>query len=105
MVGLVPGKARRGSMRVVSYVHGAITQDCALGPAGTKIMGHEFHHSEMLMDEGVKYAIRLERGTGIAKGEDGFVEGNLLASYMHIHAASYRRFPAEFIGACVRRKS
>ena len=34
MVGLVPGKARRGSTRVVSYVHGAITQDCALGPAG-----------------------------------------------------------------------
>lgn len=103
MVGLVPGKARRGKTRVVSYAHGAITQGCALGPAGAKIMGHEFHHSEMLMDEGARYAIRLERGTGIARGMDGFVEGNLIASYMHIHGASYRGFPAEFIGACKRR--
>ncbi|MHB8117444.1 MAG: Ni-sirohydrochlorin a,c-diamide synthase [Methanothrix sp.] len=104
MVGLVPGKARRGKVRVVSYVHGTITQGCALGPAGTKIMGHEFHHSEMLMDENVKYAIRLERGTGIKDGWDGMCEGNLVASYTHIHSASFRGFPAEFIGACGRRK-
>jgi cobyrinic acid a,c-diamide synthase len=103
MVGLVPGKARRGSTRVVSYVHGALTQDCALGPAGAKIMGHEFHHSEMLMDENVKYAIRLERGTGIKDGWDGMYEGNLVASYTHIHSASFRGFPAEFIKACKSR--
>jgi len=105
MVGLVPGKARRGSTRVVSYVHGTLTQGCALGPAGAKIMGHEFHHSEMLMDDGVKYAIRLERGTGIKDGWDGMCEGNLVASYTHIHSASFRGFPAEFMGACGRRKA
>ena len=31
----------------------------ALGPKGTPIMGHEFHHSEMLMDGKVNYAIHL----------------------------------------------
>jgi hypothetical protein len=31
MVGLVPGKARRGSKRVVSNVHDALARDCALG--------------------------------------------------------------------------
>ncbi len=56
------------------------------------------------MDEGARYAVHLNRGIGIAGGEDGFVDGNLLASYMHIHSASYRGFPAEFIGACRRRK-
>lgn len=105
MVGLVPGKARRGKVRVVSYVHGAITRDCALGKAGMAIMGHEFHHSEMLMDENVEYAIRLERGTGIKDGWDGMCDGNLVASYTHIHSASFRGFPAEFIGACKRRKA
>ena len=74
------------------------------GPAGTEIMGHEFHHSEMLMDENVKYAIRLERGTGIKDGWDGMCEGNLVASYTHIHSASFRGFPAEFIRACRSRK-
>jgi len=105
MVGLVPGKVRRGNIRVVSYVHGRLARDCALGPAGAPIMGHEFHHSEMLMDAGAKYAIRLDRGAGIAGGQDGVVEGNLLASYMHIHGASYRGFPAEFIGACGRKEA
>jgi len=100
MIGLVPGKARRGSTRVVSYVHGAITQNCALGKAGESIMGHEFHHSEMLMDEGVKYAIRLERGTGIKDGWDGMCEGNMVASYTHVHSASFRGFPANFMQAC-----
>jgi len=103
MVGLVPGRSQRGSTRVVSYVHGALTQDCPLGPKGTAIMGHEFHHSEMLMDEGVKYAIRLERGTGIKDGWDGMCESNLLASYTHIHSASFRGFPTEFLRACRRR--
>ena len=48
----------------------------------------------------VKYAIRLERGTGIKNGWDGMCEGNLVASYTHIHSASFRGFPAEFIRAC-----
>ncbi|MDD2835470.1 MAG: Ni-sirohydrochlorin a,c-diamide synthase [Methanothrix sp.] len=103
MVGLVAGKARRGSMRVVSYVHGHIAQDCALGKAGEAIMGHEFHHSEMMMDEGVKYAVRLERGTGIKDGWDGMCEGNMVASYTHVHSASFRGFPANFLRACKER--
>ncbi len=57
MSGLVPGKTRRGSIRVVSYVHGRLARDCVLGTAGAKIMGHEFHHSEMIMDEDAEYAV------------------------------------------------
>ena len=49
------------------------------------------------------YAIRLERGTGIKDGWDGVAEGKMVASYSHIHSASFRGFPANFIKAC--RKS
>jgi cobyrinic acid a,c-diamide synthase len=63
-------------------------------------MGHEFHHSEMLMDGKVNYAIQLSRGTGIEGGWDGVCEGNMVASYVHIHSASFRGFPANFIKAC-----
>lgn len=100
MVGLVPGHVRKGSIRVVSYVNGSLTRDCVLGPEGAHIMGHEFHHSEIVMDEDVDYAIRLGRGTGIKDGWDGVKEGNMIASYAHIHGASYRGFPSEFIRAC-----
>jgi cobyrinic acid a,c-diamide synthase len=104
MSGLVPGKTRRGNTRVVSYVHGRMAKDCVLGPSGSAIMGHEFHHSEMVMDKDAKYAIRLERGTGIEGGWDGLCEGNMVASYSHIHSASYRGFPREFIAACKKHK-
>jgi cobyrinic acid a,c-diamide synthase len=106
MVGLVPGKVRRGRKRIVSYVHGRLEKACPLGRAGEPIMGHEFHHSEMLMDDEAKvnYAIRLERGTGIEGGWDGVCEGNMVASYAHIHSASFRGFPANFIKACRGRK-
>ncbi len=99
MVGLVPGKVRRGNVRVVSYVHGSLARACPLGPAGEPIMGHEFHHSEILMDGKVDYAIRLVRGTGIKEGWDGVAEGNMVASYSHIHSASFRGFPSNFIKA------
>ena len=104
MAGLVPGKARRGEVRVVSYVHGRLARDSPLGSAGEAIMGHEFHHSEMIMDEGLDYAIRLERGRGIKGGWDGVCQGNMVASYTHIHSASFRGFPANFLGACKARQ-
>ena len=104
MAGLVPGKARRGKVRVVSYVHGRLTRDSPLGRAGEAIMGHEFHHSEMIMDEGADYAIRLERGRGIKDGWDGLCRENLVANYTHIHSASFRGFPAHFLEACRTQK-
>lgn len=104
MAGLVPGKSRRGKVRVVSYVHGRLTRDSPLGRAGEAIMGHEFHHSEMIMDEGADYAIRLERGRGIKDGWDGLCRENLVASYTHIHSASFRGFPAHFLEACRTQK-
>jgi len=106
MVGLVAGKVRKGRIRVVSYVSGTLARDCLLGSKGTKIMGHEFHHSELLMDdnEKVEYAITLDRGMGIKGGLDGVLENNMVASYSHLHAASFRGFPAEFIRACGGRR-
>jgi cobyrinic acid a,c-diamide synthase len=104
MVGLVPGRARRGRVRVVSYVKGALVRDCPLGPKGAPIAGHEFHHSELLLDEDVEFAIRLERGTGIKEGWDGISDENLIASYTHLHSASYRGFPANFLSACREHK-
>lgn len=104
MVGLVPGNVRKGTVRVVSYVSGSLVHDCVLGPAGSHLLGHEFHHSEMVMEDEVEYALKLDRGTGIIGGLDGIIDGNLIASYTHIHSASYRGFPAEFIKACKKRK-
>ena len=98
-VGLIPARTRMGGRRIVSYTEGEFIRDCTMGPRGATFLGHEFHHSEVVIDEGAKveYAIRLRRGTGIKNGMDGIVDGNLVASYNHFHGASYRLFPSHFI--------
>ncbi len=99
--GLIPAKTRMGGRRIVSYTEGQFLRDCSMGPRSSSFLGHEFHHSELVLDDDAKveYAIRLRRGTGIEKGMDGIVDGNLVASYNHFHAASYREFPGHFIKA------
>lgn len=100
MVGLVPALARKGRRRIVSYVNGAFVTDTCIGRRGDGFMGHEFHHSELVVDGDVRYAIKLSRGTGISNGMDGITEGRMIASYSHLHSASYRGFPDIFLEAC-----
>ncbi len=54
---------------------------------GTAIRGHEFHYSSFVT-EGVysHTACAVRRGTGCGQGRDGLVQGNLWASYTHVHA-------------------
>lgn len=69
-----------------------------MGPQGATFLGHEFHHSELVIDDDAKakveYAIHLRRGTGIDGGRDGIVDGNLVASYNHFHGTSIGSFRA-----------
>jgi len=55
---------------------------------GTNIKGHEFHHSKIVsLDERqIRFAFRMNRGTGIDGIRDGLCKNRILASYMHIHA-------------------
>ncbi len=58
-------------------------------PAGTRLVGHEFHYSRVVsgsdLDRGV---LRVERGTGIGGQRDGINRGRVFASYLHLHAGA-----------------
>jgi len=70
------------------YSEGEVDTENPFYPVGTKIRGHEFHHS-LLLDEGGERntAVAVGRGTGVGGGRDGLLKGNVLALYTHIHAA------------------
>ncbi len=58
-------------------------------PEGTVLKGHELHYSRILLDgNGPPTAFSVIRGTGCFAGRDGVVAGNVLASYVHLHAAA-----------------
>jgi cobyrinic acid a,c-diamide synthase len=57
-------------------------------PAGTKLLGHEFHYSRIIANdpEKLNLVFRLERGHGITSHRDGISYKNVLATYTHTHA-------------------
>ncbi len=97
MCGVIKGLVRFGEKRVVNYVEGEFRKDCILGKKGSRFKGHEFHHSEIILKENVDFAYKMLRGEGIKDGMDGIVSKNCLASFAHLHAASYTGFAENFV--------
>lgn len=101
MAGVFPARARMLPRRkALGYRQVTLTEDCLLGPAGTKVRGHEFHYSEMLMPEGVARAYRMSRRGGEELGAEGYRSGNVLGSYVHLHFGSNPQVATNFVAFC-----
>jgi cobyrinic acid a,c-diamide synthase len=97
LCGVLKGSVRFGEKRVVNYVEGEIREDCIVGQKGSRFKGHEFHHSTIALDGKCEFAYTILRGEGIQNGLDGVVYKNCLASFAHLHAASYTEFAKNFV--------
>ena len=69
----------------LNYVIGTTTADSPVFPSGMHFRGHEFHYSRTIPDSDVRYLYSLQRGTGIANGQDGICAGSVLGGYTHIY--------------------
>ena len=66
----------------------------------TLLHGHEFHYSTIQnIAQDSKFAYTMKKGSGVAGGRDGFIVGNSLAAYMHLHFAN-DRLPRMFVKSC-----
>ena len=99
MCGVIKGSVRFGEKRVVNYVEGELQKDCISGKKGERFKGHEFHHSKILLEDpaNTDFAYKILRGEGIMNGLDGIISKNCLASFAHLHAASYTGFAENFV--------
>jgi len=71
-----------------------------LFPAGSRLRGHEFHHSRLVdLDPHLPAAYHLTKGKGLGDGRDGLVYRNVLASYTHLHAHGAPDWAACFVAA------
>jgi cobyrinic acid a,c-diamide synthase len=101
LVGLFPATAHMLPQRkALGYREVTFTRDTILGSAGTVARGHEFHYSELAMPDAIERAWRLTRADGVALADEGFVSGNVLASYVHLHFASNPALAESFVAAC-----
>jgi cobyrinic acid a,c-diamide synthase len=106
MVGAIAAESvMSDSLRAIGYVEAEASRDTILGPAGTRLRGHEFRHSELrnlALKSGADDAFVLTSPSGKRLGAAGVAQGNVLATYVHAHFASNPDAPRHFVERCAR---
>ena len=90
MVGLLPTIGRMAPKRLtLGYAEVEVTRETPLGPAGTTARGHEFHASRIdPVPEWVPRAYTVRAGGGAPARAEGYLIGETLMSYVHLHFGS-----------------
>jgi len=102
MAGLIPGVARMTEkLAALGYRHAAALRPNLLTEGGDELRGHEFRYStwvcdEPIADDDIAWQVRGARAEAPADS-GGFVSGNLLASYLHIHFAQRPGIAGRFV--------
>ena len=101
MAGLIPGVTHMTEkLAALGYRHATALRSNLLSEAGEVLRGHEFRYSTWISEaqpalEEAAWRVRGTRAEALADSA-GFLSGNLLASYLHVHfgqnAGIARRF-------------
>lgn len=96
MAGLYPYDAvLTDRVQALKYTITEVQKDNIISKKGDIINGHEFHYSKVLVDDSNianNMAFKIKRGKGSYNFQDGFMENNTLASYVHTHVAAMPNF-------------
>jgi len=103
MVGLYDTTTKMQKKLKLNYTKARITENCLTGRTSNIIQGHEFHFSELeSISKDSKFAYKLALGVGIKNQNDGLIQYNTLASYMHLHFA-LPRIAKNFVQNCIKQ--
>ncbi|MEU8823980.1 cobyrinate a,c-diamide synthase [Streptomyces sp. NPDC048636] len=98
MCGVLEGEARMSDRLILGYREAVAVSDTALAVAGTRVRGHEFHRTAITPGAGPDPAwgiVHPERRT------EGFAQGRVHASYLHVHWAAVPAAATRFVAGCV----
>lgn len=99
MVGVLPTVGRMAPRRLtLGYAEVEVTRATPLGPAGTVVRGHEFHASRIdEVPEEVPRAYTVRTSRGGAPRAEGYLLGETLMSYVHLHFGSNPAVPDHLV--------
>jgi len=100
MCGVLSADAVMGDRLTLGYRDAVAPVDSPLAPAGARVHGHEFHRTVINPSHGEPAAWIWQREQAV---RDGFVNGNVLASYLHVHWAGLPGAADRFVAAARRR--
>lgn len=98
MCSVLPLQTRmRDRLTALGYREIELLNKTPLGTPGTPVRGHEFHYSEHCAPPQASAAF------GTRSGERwGAQQGNVVASYLHLHWSSQPSVASSFVNACVK---
>jgi cobyrinic acid a,c-diamide synthase len=103
MVGVLPATVRMTPKRLtLGYAEVELMRETPLGPSGVILRGHEFHASWIdLVPASVPraYTVRMRRGE--LPREEGYLVGNALLSYVHLHFGSNPAVAEHLVRRCL----
>lgn len=74
-------------------------------PPTPTVPAHEFHYASLeAIDPDARFAWRVRRGDGIDGKHDGFIVGNVVASFAHFRDTSKCRWAHDFVDSVRREK-
>lgn len=97
MCGVLDAEARMSERLTLGYREAVAVSDSVLAPAGTRMRGHEFHRTVMEPGAGPAPAWGLHQPK---RRVEGFVQGNVHASYLHTHWAAEPGVARRFVERC-----
>lgn len=97
MVGVLPLRVQmRRTLTACSYLEATATADSPLLRDGEVARGHEFHYSTYDCLSPVAYGLEV-KGLSNTSKPDGIVAGSVIASYLHLHFASFPALALRFV--------
>jgi cobyrinic acid a,c-diamide synthase len=104
MAGILPfGTRMLPRRKALGYTEVIVQRPCLLGPAGAILRGHEFHYSEIIEaqdDPDFAFAYRIQKRKLEADRLEGYMNGPVLASYVHLHWGSNPSAAWNFVEHC-----
>jgi cobyrinic acid a,c-diamide synthase len=94
MCGVIEADARMTQTLTLGYREAVAATDSWLAPEGIRLTGHEFHRTTVM-----PAASPSPAWVG-AHGREGFVAGNVHASYLHLHWAARPEIARAMVSAC-----
>jgi cobyrinic acid a,c-diamide synthase len=99
MVGVLPTSTVMGKRLTVGYRNATAMQSSPMLPAGARIWGHEFHHSQLTVTP-EKPLFETQGYDGGKVATEGWTVHCCHASYVHLHWGGCLEIPLQFLQSC-----
>ncbi|MBL8096192.1 MAG: cobyrinate a,c-diamide synthase [Anaerolineales bacterium] len=101
LVGVLPGRCTMGDRLRIGYRDIEVAQPGLLGLTGARLRGHEYHYSHWQSSELERAAYRVvPQFPGEPARFEGYVDGRLHASYVHVHFGQQPALADRIVDAC-----